>query len=145
MSRILILDYGSQFTQLIARRVREAHVYSEIHRGDRDLKFVQDFKADGIILSGGPNSVFADGAPTVDRKVLDLGVPPRAIEVISVVDCGWVDGRRLRMLPLRGASPMCRLGHISKCREIWVGFSSLAYAFRPNGRFSRPSNPARQH
>ena len=77
MSKILILDYGSQFTQLIARRVREAHVYSEIHPGDRgkDLDFVRRFAPAGIIFSGGPNSVFDRGAPTADPKILDLGIP----------------------------------------------------------------------
>ena len=77
MSKILILDYGSQFTQLIARRVREAHVYSEIHPGDRgkDLAFVRQFAPAGIIFSGGPNSVFDPGAPTADPKILDLGIP----------------------------------------------------------------------
>lgn len=75
MNRILILDYGSQYTQLIARRVREAHVYCEIHPPTRDLAFVQQFAPKGIILSGGPNSVFDPGAPTADPGLLDLGLP----------------------------------------------------------------------
>ena len=77
MNRILILDYGSQFTQLIARRIREAHVYCEIHPAARgtDLAFVREFQPKGIIFSGGPSSVFDPGAPTADGKVLDLGVP----------------------------------------------------------------------
>jgi GMP synthase (glutamine-hydrolysing) len=77
VNRILILDYGSQFTQLIARRVREAHVYSEIHPASRgsDLQFVRDFDPQGIILSGGPSSVFDPGAPTADPKLLELGRP----------------------------------------------------------------------
>ena len=77
MNRILILDYGSQFTQLIARRVREAHVYCEIHPAARgtDLTFVREFDPKGIVLSGGPNSVFDPGAPTADPQLLSLGVP----------------------------------------------------------------------
>src|SRR5256886_2082810 len=77
VNRILILDYGSQFTQLIARRVREAHVYCEIHPAARgtDLAFVREFQPKGIILSGGPSSVFDAGAPTADPKLLELGVP----------------------------------------------------------------------
>jgi GMP synthase (glutamine-hydrolysing) len=71
-SRILILDCGSQFTQLIARRVREARVYSEIHPVTRSLQWVKDFKPTGIILSGGPASVYEDGAPTVDPALLDV-------------------------------------------------------------------------
>ncbi len=74
---ILIFDCGSQFTQLIARRVREAHVYCEIHPASRgaDLAFVRSWDPKGIILSGGPNSVFEPGAPTVDPGLLELGVP----------------------------------------------------------------------
>jgi GMP synthase (glutamine-hydrolysing) len=73
--RILIIDFGSQFTQLIARRVREAHVYSEIHPPNRDVDWIHAFRPTGIILSGGPNSVYDDGAPTIDTAVFDLGVP----------------------------------------------------------------------
>ncbi|MGH7607032.1 MAG: glutamine-hydrolyzing GMP synthase [Gemmatimonadales bacterium] len=74
---ILVLDYGSQFTQLIARRIREAHVYCEIHPATRgtDLAFVRDFAPRGIILSGGPSSVFDPGAPTAAPGLLDLGIP----------------------------------------------------------------------
>jgi GMP synthase (glutamine-hydrolysing) len=77
VNRILILDYGSQFTQLIARRIREAHVYCEIHPAARgtDLAFVRAFEPKGIILSGGPSSVFDAGAPTADPKILALGIP----------------------------------------------------------------------
>jgi GMP synthase (glutamine-hydrolysing) len=77
VNRILILDCGSQFTQLIARRIREASVYCEIHPAARgtDLNFVRAFEPKGIILSGGPNSVFEPGAPTVDPAILELGMP----------------------------------------------------------------------
>ncbi len=71
-SRILILDCGSQFTQLIARRVREARVFSEIHPPTKSLEWIRDWKPDGIILSGGPSSVTDEGAPTVDRALLDI-------------------------------------------------------------------------
>jgi GMP synthase (glutamine-hydrolysing) len=72
MSRILILDYGSQYTQLIARRVREARVYSEIHPPDRTLEWIREWRPDGIILSGGPNSVYAAGAPGVQAGLLEV-------------------------------------------------------------------------
>jgi len=77
VNRILILDYGSQFTQLIARRIREASVYCEIHPASKglDLGFIRAFDPKGIILSGGPNSVFDEGAPSADPAILDLGVP----------------------------------------------------------------------
>ena len=77
MNRILILDCGSQFTQLIARRIREASVYCEIHPAAKgqDLAFIRSFDPKGIILSGGPSSVFEAGAPTVDPEIFDLGAP----------------------------------------------------------------------
>jgi len=77
--RILILDFGSQYTQLIARRVREAHVYCELHPYDMDLQAIRDFKPNGIILSGGPKSVYDEGAPAVDEELFELGVPVFAI------------------------------------------------------------------
>ncbi|HEY0242031.1 MAG TPA: glutamine-hydrolyzing GMP synthase [Gemmatimonadaceae bacterium] len=71
-SRILILDYGAQYTQLIARRVREARVYSEIHPPTRTVEWVRNWNPTGIILSGGPNSVYADNAPRADRALFDI-------------------------------------------------------------------------
>jgi len=73
--KILILDFGSQYTQLIARRVREANVYCELHSWDVDDDFIRNFGASGIILSGGPNSVYEDETPKAPQAVFDLGVP----------------------------------------------------------------------
>ncbi len=61
--RILILDYGAQYAQLIARRVRELHVYCEIHPYNISLEKIRSFNPKGIILSGGPSSVYATDAP----------------------------------------------------------------------------------
>lgn len=77
--KILILDFGSQYTQLIARRVREAHVYCELHPYDMDLQAIRDFAPNGIILSGGPKSVYDEGAPAVEEELFELGVPVFAI------------------------------------------------------------------
>ena len=74
-SRILILDFGSQYTQLIARRVRELHVYCEIHPGDEDLEAIRAFEPTGLILSGGPASVLEADAPDVDPALFELGIP----------------------------------------------------------------------
>ena len=73
--KILILDFGSQYTQLIARCVRESHVYCELHPFDVDDEFIRDFKPAGIILSGGPNSVTAGDSPRAPQVVFELGVP----------------------------------------------------------------------
>jgi len=73
--RILILDFGGQYTQLIARRVREAGVYSEIRPHDMPGEAIEAFGAAGVILSGGPESVAAERAPEIADAVLELGVP----------------------------------------------------------------------
>ena len=73
--RILILDFGSQYTQLIARRVREAGVYCEIHPYDMESDALRDFAPKGIILSGGPETVTAEQTPRVPQAVFELGVP----------------------------------------------------------------------
>lgn len=72
---LLILDFGSQYTQLIARRVRENRVFCEIHPFDMSLDDIRELDPIGIILSGGPDSVFADDSPQVDPALFDLGIP----------------------------------------------------------------------
>ncbi len=73
--RILILDFGSQYTQLIARRVREAKVYCEIFPFNAHLEKILAFKPKGLILSGSPSSVYDAGAPMIDRSILEIGLP----------------------------------------------------------------------
>jgi GMP synthase (glutamine-hydrolysing) len=75
VDRVLILDFGSQFTQLIARRVRELGVYSEILPANSPLSVIASKGAKGLILSGGPHSVFDPGSPQADRGILDLNLP----------------------------------------------------------------------
>ncbi len=72
---ILILDFGSQYTQLIARRVREARVYCEIHPYSLPLDRIRELRPEGIILSGGPASVYEEGAPLPARELMELGPP----------------------------------------------------------------------
>jgi GMP synthase (glutamine-hydrolysing) len=75
LTKILILDFGSQYTQLIARRVREQRVYCEIHPCNLDGAAIRAFRPAGIILSGGPMNVYRQDAPTCSPEVLSLGVP----------------------------------------------------------------------
>ncbi len=72
---ILIVDFGSQYTQLIGRRVREARVYCQVHPFNRALQAAEELHPAGIILSGGPASVYDSDAPLVDARILDLGIP----------------------------------------------------------------------
>ena len=73
--KILVLDFGSQYTQLIARRIRESKVYSEIFPYNVAIRKIREFNPKGIVLSGGPSSVYEKKAPLPDLAVFDLGVP----------------------------------------------------------------------
>ena len=73
--RILIVDFGAQYTQLIARRLRELHVYCEIHPYDVGDDFIRAFAPRGIVLSGGPNSVTEGDTPRAPTSVWSQGVP----------------------------------------------------------------------
>jgi len=73
--KILVLDFGSQYTQLIARRIRDGKVYSEIFPFNAPMEKIRAFNPKGIILSGGPSSVYDEGAPAPDLEVFKLGIP----------------------------------------------------------------------
>src|SRR5438876_12139662 len=72
---VLVIDYGAQYAQLIARRVRECKVYSEILPHDVPLDEIRKRRPKGLILSGGPSSVYAPGAPAVNPGFFELGIP----------------------------------------------------------------------
>jgi len=72
---ILILDFGSQYTQLIARRIREMNVFSEIQPFNYNLSLLRDSNIKGLILSGGPSSVYEDNAPKIEKEIFELGIP----------------------------------------------------------------------
>ena len=72
---VVVLDYGGQYSQLIARRVRDCGVFSELLPHHVPIEEIQRRKPRGIILSGGPASVYAEGAPRLERRLLELGVP----------------------------------------------------------------------
>ena len=91
--RIAILDYGSQYTQLIARRIREQHVYSEILPFGTTAESLRANMPKGVILSGGPNSVFAAGAPSIDPAIFELGVPVLGICYGMQLMCQALGGR----------------------------------------------------
>ena len=98
--RILILDFGSQYTQLIARRVRELGVFSEIRAWDMDDQEIIDYAPNGIILAGGPESVTEDDSPRAPQAVFDLGVPVLGIcygmQTMAEQLGGKVEGSDLR-------------------------------------------------
>jgi GMP synthase (glutamine-hydrolysing) len=90
---VLILDFGSQYTQLIARRVRESHVYCEIHPCNVAFEAIAALEPKAIILSGGPASVYGEGAPSLDKRVFELGVPVLGICYGMQLTCHLLGGK----------------------------------------------------
>ncbi|MCR5437877.1 MAG: glutamine-hydrolyzing GMP synthase, partial [Selenomonas sp.] len=76
---ILVLDFGGQYNQLIARRVRENHVYCEVHPHTLSLDKIRDMAPKGIILTGGPNSVYKEDSASCSPKLFELGIPVMGI------------------------------------------------------------------
>ncbi|MBI5731066.1 MAG: glutamine-hydrolyzing GMP synthase [Ignavibacteriales bacterium] len=91
--KILILDFGSQFTQLIARRIRESKVYSEIHPHTYPIEQIKKEKPVGIILSGGPMSVNESDSPRISEEILELGIPVLGICYGLQLICKLLDGK----------------------------------------------------
>ncbi len=90
---VLIIDFGSQVTQLIARRIREFGVYSEVKNPDISINEIKKINPKAIIFSGGPNSVYEDGAPAIDKKVFDLGLPILGICYGQQLICHLLGGK----------------------------------------------------
>ncbi len=97
---ILVLDFGGQYAQLIARRVREARVFSELIPYDTPVEEIKRREPEGIILSGGPNSVYGDGSPRVDEALFDLDIPILGIcygmQLMALSLGGRVEGVQIR-------------------------------------------------
>jgi len=118
---ILILDFGSQYTQLIARRVREQNVYSEIHPFDLSIERIRAMQPAGIILSGSPSSVYGDGAPRVSMEIYNLDIPILGIcygvQITSLLLGGKVVSAEHREY---GRATV----HLEAASELFHGFSA---------------------
>ncbi len=142
--QVVVLDYGGQYSQLIARRLRECGVFSELLPHHAPIEEIAARKPRGIILSGGPASVYAEGAPRLDRELLELGVPVMGIcygmqllvhelggrvEQADVGEFGRSDlhvsepGVLLRETP---AEQTCWMSHRDTVYEAPPGFTALA-------------------
>jgi len=119
--RILVLDFGSQYAQLIARRVREQHVYCEIVRHDITAARVREIAPKGIILSGGPSSVYAEGAPKCDPEIFTLGAPILGICYGMQLMC-QSSGGRVAGHPVREyGRARCTIGSSAEANDLFLG------------------------
>jgi GMP synthase (glutamine-hydrolysing) len=159
-SKIFILDFGSQYTQVIARRVRELQVYSEIVRFDIAAAEIAKLKANGIILSGGPASVYDKGAPQVDPQIFSLGIPVLGIcygmQLMAHHLGGQVEFSARReygpgILHVTNGSPL--FGEIADQLDIWNSHgdkvAALPAGFRAaarteNSKFAAIEDPKRE-
>ena len=84
MKKVLILDFGGQYNLLVARRVRECGVYCELKSFRISMDEVRSFRPDALIFTGGPATVFEEGAPTVDPALFSLGIPVLGLSLIHI-------------------------------------------------------------
>ena len=85
--KIIVMDFGGQYNQLIARRVRECNVYCEIYSYKRDIEEIKAMNPKGIILTGGPNSAYEADSPTYSKELFELGIPVLGICLLYTSRC----------------------------------------------------------
>jgi GMP synthase (glutamine-hydrolysing) len=127
---VLVVDFGAQYAQLIARRVRECHVYSEIVPFDASLQEIEAHRPAGLILSGGPASVYEEGAPDVEPGVFELGVPVLGIcygqQAMAQALGGRVERTGLReygRTEVRVSEPGLLLADLAAREIVWMSHS----------------------
>lgn len=132
---VAILDFGSQYSQLIARRVRENHVFSELLPPQTPAERVARPGLKGVILSGGPASVYQDGAPTCDPRVLDLGVPVLGICYGMQALCRLLGGRveaskarEFGRVKLHVSDARAILAHLPPQTPVWMSHGDVVTA-----------------
>ena len=130
--KILVLDFGGQYNQLIARRVRECNVYCEVHPYNMSLDKIKAFNPKGIIFTGGPNSVFGEDAPLVDKELFDLGYPILGIcygcQTIAYLNKGEVSHANKReygktMVDVDTDSKLFK--YVSKETQVWMSHTDF--------------------
>ncbi len=129
---IAILDFGSQYAQLIARRVRENHVFSVLCRPDVTVEQLRQMDLAGLIFSGGPASVYAEGAPTCDPAVLDMGLPVLGICYGMQIGCQLLGGsvrptasREYGRTHLQVSRPERLLAHVPAQTSVWMSHGDI--------------------
>ncbi|MGE5654960.1 MAG: glutamine-hydrolyzing GMP synthase, partial [Bacillota bacterium] len=158
--RVIILDFGGQYVQLIARRVRECQVYCEIKPYNTPLEELRRLNPQGIILSGGPATVFAPNSPLVDQRLFELGIPVLGIcygmQLMAHLlggDVGRAEKKEFGKTPLEIIEPSGLLAGIGTATECWMshgvyverpprGWQILAKT--PNSPVAAMANPAQK-
>jgi GMP synthase (glutamine-hydrolysing) len=128
--RILVLDFGAQYAQLIARRVREQHVYCEIVRHDISLDRIRSHRPSGLILSGGPASVYANGAPRCDPALFHLDLPVLGICYGMQLACDALGGRVTGSPAREFGRTSCRIGDPS---DLFAGLPAEIEVWMSHG------------
>jgi len=156
LETILVLDFGSQYTQLIGRRIREANVYSEIVPFNTSLDVIRSHEPRGIILSGGPDSVYEAGAPACDPRLFDLGIPILGVcygmQLIAKELGGKVEPsthREYGSREIQVTGPSCLLDGM---KRVWMSHGDLilappsgfAVTARSNTAMAAMENPERR-
>ena len=133
--RVIVIDFGAQYAQLIARRVREANVYSEIMPSTASVADILAKKPSAVVLSGGPSSVYADGAPQVDPALFDAGVPVFGICYGFQAMAAALDGRvaqtglsEFGRTPARVADPGALLAELPAEVNTWMSHGDAVTA-----------------
>jgi GMP synthase (glutamine-hydrolysing) len=143
---ILILDFGSQYTQLIGRRIREANVYSEIVPFNTPLDIIREHQPKGIILSGGPDSVYEPGAPACDPKLFDLGIPILGVcygmQLIARVLGGKVEPSPHREYGSREIQLTAASCLLDGLKRVWMSHGDLILEPPPGFSVTARSNTA---
>ena len=139
--RVLIIDFGSQVTQLIARRVREAGVYCEIHPFDKAEALLDDFAPKAIILSGGPSSVTEAESPRIGTRVFELGVPVLAVCYGEQLMCELLGGKveaghhrefgRADIVIERESPLFAGIGAVDHREQVWMSHGDKVTAIPP--------------
>ena len=143
--KVLVIDFGGQYNQLIARRVRELNVYCEMYPYTISLEKIKSLNPIGIIFTGGPNSVYDDGAPRIDKGIFELGIPVLGIcygaQLIAYTLGGKVEKASAREYGKKEATydtnsllfkdlkkkNVCWMSHTDQITELPQGFKSIAY------------------
>ena len=145
MDKVLVLDFGGQYNQLVARRVRECNVYCEIYSYKTDIETIKAMDLKGIILTGGPNSCYEEGAPTYSKELFELGIPVLGlcygaqlmqhvlggrVERAAVQEYGKTEVETVSSSRLFKDVPektLCWMSHFDYISKLADGFKSIAH------------------